>query len=67
VIVSTAVPEAIAKIAEKHGVACMRLGDTMKGRLQIDNDSKTLLNTAVDPLREIWEHALENKLALAHV
>jgi phosphoribosylformylglycinamidine synthase len=66
VLVSTSVPEEIAKIAEKHGVACLRLGDTMKGRLRVDCNSTTVLDVAVDEIREIWEHALEDKLALAH-
>jgi phosphoribosylformylglycinamidine synthase len=69
VIVSAATLAEVAKIADiadKHGVACMNLGVTMKERLQIDNDSKTLLNTAVHEIREIWEHALEDKLAVVH-
>jgi phosphoribosylformylglycinamidine synthase len=66
VLVSTSVPEEIAKIAEKHGVACLRLGDTMKGRLRVDCNSTTILDVTVDEIREIWEHALEDKLALAH-
>jgi phosphoribosylformylglycinamidine synthase len=66
VLVSTSVPEEIAKIAEKHGVASLRLGDTMKGRLRVDCNSTTILDVAVDEIREIWEHALEDKLALAH-
>jgi phosphoribosylformylglycinamidine synthase len=66
VLVSTSVPEEIAKIAEKHGVACQHLGDTMKGRLRVDCNSTTILDVAVDEIREIWEHALEDKLALAH-
>jgi len=67
VIVSTSMTEAVAKIADKHGVACMRLGDTMKERLRVDNDSTTLIDIAIKEIREIWEHALEDKLALAHV
>jgi phosphoribosylformylglycinamidine synthase len=66
VLVATSAAEAIAKIAEKHGVACLRLGDTMKGRLRVDCNSTTILDVAVDEIREIWEHALEDKLALAH-
>ncbi len=66
VIVSTAVPDAIMEIADKHNVACLRLGDTMKGRLRVDCNSATVLDVAVDEIREIWEHALEDKLALAH-
>jgi phosphoribosylformylglycinamidine synthase len=67
VIVSTSMTEAVAKIADKHGVACMRLGDTMKMRLRVDNDSTTLIDIEIKEIREIWEHALEDKLALAHV
>jgi phosphoribosylformylglycinamidine synthase len=66
VLVSTSAPDEISRIAEKHGVACSRLGDTMKGRLRVDCNSTTVLDVAVDEIREIWEHALEDKLALAH-
>jgi phosphoribosylformylglycinamidine synthase len=66
VVVSTALPEAVIGIAEKHGVACLRLGTTNKGRLRIENDSRLLIDLDVQKIREVWENALEGKLALAH-
>jgi phosphoribosylformylglycinamidine synthase subunit PurL len=67
ILVSTAAPEAVEKIAREHGVACDRIGVTMKGRLRIDNQSVTWVDSPVDRLREVWENALEGLLAPAHV
>jgi phosphoribosylformylglycinamidine synthase len=67
VVVSTAAPEAVEQIAERHGVACLRLGTTEKRRLRIENDSRMLIDLDVNKIREVWENALEEKLAPAHV
>jgi phosphoribosylformylglycinamidine synthase len=67
ILVSTATPEAVEKIARAHGVACDRIGVTMKERLRIDNHSDTWVDFPVDRLREVWENALEDLLAPAHV
>ena len=67
VLVSTASPEAVEKIAQKFGVECLRLGVTMKGQLRIDDGSKTLLEVPVAQLREVWEQALEGLLYPVHV
>ncbi|HEX5430917.1 MAG TPA: phosphoribosylformylglycinamidine synthase subunit PurL [Bryobacteraceae bacterium] len=67
ILVSTAQPEAVEKIAREHRVACERIGDTMKERLQIDCRSVTWLDSPVDRLREVWENALEGLLAPVHV
>jgi phosphoribosylformylglycinamidine synthase subunit PurL len=67
VVVSTATPEAIAKIAQAHGVECLRIGVTMKERLRIDGHSETLVDSPVDRLREVWENALEGLLVPVHV
>ncbi len=72
ILVSTATPEAVEKIARQHGVACDRIGVTMKERLRIDNHTVTWVdspwvNLTIDRLREVWENALEGLLAPAHV
>ena len=67
VLVSTATPEAVEKIAAQHKVGCDRIGVTMKGRLRIDNHSTTWVDSPVDRLREVWDKALEGLLAPVHV
>jgi phosphoribosylformylglycinamidine synthase II len=67
ILVSTATPEAVEKIAREHKVACERIGVTMKGRLRIDNHSGTWVDSPVDRLREVWENALEGLIAPVHV
>ena len=66
VMLSTAQPEAVERIAQKHGVACPRIGATMKGRLRIDHHSATWVDSPVDRLREVWENALEELLTPAY-
>ncbi len=66
VLVSTASPEAVRQIAEKHGVACLTLGTTTKGRLRIENDGRTWIDLSVQKVREVWENALEEMLVPAH-
>ena len=66
ILVSTSAPEAIEKIARENNVECLRLGVTMKERLQIGNGSathETWIDCRVDRLREVWENALENLLS----
>ncbi len=67
VLLSTASPEAVEKIAQKHGVEALRIGVTMKERLRIDHNSVTCIDSSIDPLRSYWDHALENQLAPQHV
>jgi phosphoribosylformylglycinamidine synthase len=67
ILISTAEPEAVERVAETHGVACERIGVTMKVRLRIDYRSGTWVDSPVDRLREISENAFEGLLALAHV
>ena len=66
ILVSSALPEAVEDIARRHGVACLRIGATMKGRLRIDHHSATWVDSPVDRLREVWEKALEEMLAPAY-
>ncbi len=63
VILSTAVPAEVERIARAHGVEALRAGVTMKGILRIGNDSMTLVDCPVQQLRQVWEKALENQLA----
>jgi phosphoribosylformylglycinamidine synthase len=67
VLVSTAMPEAVEGIARAHNIECVRLGVTMKERLRIDDESKTLIDLPVKQLVEVWENALEGLLNPVHV
>jgi hypothetical protein len=64
VLVSTAVPEAVEKIARDHGVEAVRIGVTMKARLRIDHNAVTVVDCAIDLLRAAQGDALENQLAV---
>ena len=67
ILVSTAAPEAVERVARKHSVEAARIGVTMKARLLIDQGSVTLIDSPVDRLREVAENALERQLTLQHV
>lgn len=67
VLVSTASPEAVEKIAKAHNIECVRLGVTMKEQLRIDDSSKKLIDVPVKQLREVWELGLEGLLHPVHV
>ena len=67
ILVSTPTPEAIEKIARKHGVDAVRIGVTMKASLRIDHNEVTLVDCPIDRLREVWANALENQLTVQHV
>ena len=64
VIVSTSQPEKIERIAHDFGIEVLRIGVTMKGRLQIRNDSMTWIDCTVEQLRDVRENALENQLTV---
>jgi phosphoribosylformylglycinamidine synthase II len=66
ILVSSLHPEAVEDIARRHGVACLRIGATIKERLRIDHHSATWVDSPVDRLREVWENALEELLAPAY-
>ena len=66
VLISTASPEAVEKIASQNNVEYLRLGATMKERLRIDYGSKTVVDCPVSRLREVWENALEDMLSPVH-
>jgi phosphoribosylformylglycinamidine synthase subunit PurL len=60
VLVSTAAPEEVERIARANGVEALRIGVTMKERLRICNGSVTWVDCAIQSLREVWESALES-------
>jgi len=67
ILISTTQPEAVEKIAAQNNIECLRIGVTMKERLQIDNGTVTLIDSRVDHLREVWDNALEERLTQVHV
>ncbi len=67
ILVSTQVPEQIERIAKNHGVEALRIGVTMKERLQIGNGSVNWIDCPVTRLQEVRESALESHLAPQHV
>ena len=66
ILVSTAQPAEIERIARDHGVEALRIGVTMKEWLRISNDSMTWIDCTVQQIRDVWSNSLENQLA-AHV
>ena len=67
VLVSTATPEAVERIALKHGIDAVRIGVTMKEWLRIGNKSMKWIDCSVDQLQQVRESALEDRLAPQHV
>jgi phosphoribosylformylglycinamidine synthase len=69
ILISTTSPEAIETIAIKNNIECVRLGVTMKERLQIDVNIEldAVIGCEVSELREVWENALEGLLGPVHV
>jgi phosphoribosylformylglycinamidine synthase II len=62
ILLSTSEPENVLAIAKKNSVEAVRIGVTMKERLRIDCDSKTLIDCNLSSLREPWETSLEGML-----
>ncbi len=62
IVVSTATPEIIERIARKHNVEAVRIGVTIKEELRIDLNSVTVIDCANGTLREARENALEGYL-----
>jgi phosphoribosylformylglycinamidine synthase len=67
ILISTSQPEVVEKIARDSKVECVRLGVTMKEKLQISNGSMSPAEKWIDcdgeRLRETWENALESLLS----
>jgi len=62
ILVSTAAPAVVERIARDHGVEAVRIGVTMKERLRIDHNDVTMVDLAIDRLRAAREDALEDLL-----
>jgi phosphoribosylformylglycinamidine synthase len=62
ILLSTTKPEGVEQVARDNNIECLRLGVTMKERLQIGHDSDTWIDCRVERLREVWENALESLL-----
>ncbi|HEV8037220.1 MAG TPA: phosphoribosylformylglycinamidine synthase subunit PurL [Bryobacteraceae bacterium] len=62
ILLSTSEPENVLAIAQKNGVEAVRIGVTMKERLRIDCNSKTLIDCSLTELRQPWETSLERML-----
>jgi phosphoribosylformylglycinamidine synthase II len=67
VLISTAVPKEIERIAQSHGVEALRIGVTMKVWLRIGNDSMTWIECPVEQIRNVWGNALEDRLTSVSV
>jgi phosphoribosylformylglycinamidine synthase len=65
ILVSTAQPQEVERIAAKYNVEVLRIGVTMKERLQIGNGSMNWIDCRIEQLRDVRENALENQL-VAH-
>ena len=63
ILLSTSQPENVLAIAQKNSVEAVRIGVTMKERLRIDCDSKTLIDCDLTELRQPWETSLEGDVA----
>ena len=62
ILVSTATPGAVERIAREHNIEAARIGVTMKEKLRIDHNSVTVVDCAIDTMHEARENALENLL-----
>jgi phosphoribosylformylglycinamidine synthase len=62
ILIATSQPEKVVEIARKYSLEAPRFGVTMKERLRIDCDSKTLLDCDLTELRQPWETSLERLL-----
>jgi phosphoribosylformylglycinamidine (FGAM) synthase-like enzyme len=67
ILISTDVPKVVEQIARQHRVEVLRIGVTMKTRLRVGDGSVTWLDSPVDRLKQVWENALAEQLAPAHV
>jgi phosphoribosylformylglycinamidine synthase len=62
ILVSTGQPEAVEALARRHGVEARRIGTTVAGRIRIARGGRVLIECAVEPLRRLWDGALEKML-----
>jgi phosphoribosylformylglycinamidine synthase len=62
IIVSTSDPKRVRQIAVSHGVECMEMGVTIKGRYQVSNRGAMLIDCSLSDLKQPWESSLERLL-----
>ena len=67
ILVSTATPEAVERIARQNNIDVIRIGVTMSNRLRIGDGSVSWIDSPVDRLQQVWENALAQQLVPAHV
>jgi phosphoribosylformylglycinamidine synthase len=62
ILISTEQPEAVEAVARRHGVEARRIGVTMEGGIRIGARGRVWIECAVEPLRRLWDGALERML-----
>jgi phosphoribosylformylglycinamidine synthase len=62
VVISTANPESVQRIASSHGVPALYIGVTIGDNLEIRNRNTPLIDCRVSELRRIWAGSLEEQL-----
>jgi phosphoribosylformylglycinamidine synthase II len=58
ILLSTAHPREVERIAREHGVEALAAGITVEGRISVRNRSVSLIDCEVVRLRSVWEGAL---------
>ncbi len=64
ILISTEQPEAVEAVARRHGVAALRIGVTIEGAIRIGARGRVWIECAVEPLRRLWDGALERMLGV---
>jgi phosphoribosylformylglycinamidine synthase subunit PurL len=67
ILISTATPEGVEKIARAHNVDAVGIGVTMKEKLRIDYGAATVVDCPIAKLQKAWENALPERLVTVHV
>ena len=62
ILLSTEHPDKIEEIALEKGVQAIRIGVTIKDRIEIGNRSTVLLSSPIADLKKVWESSLEETL-----
>ncbi|MBI1789048.1 MAG: phosphoribosylformylglycinamidine synthase subunit PurL [Acidobacteria bacterium] len=59
ILLSSAEPGRVARIAERHSVELVRLGETVRGRIEVRNREVVLISDEIGRFQRGWEGALE--------
>ena len=62
ILISTAAPDEVQRIARQHGVEAPLVGATIEGGIKIHNRREVLLDCPIQRLRECWDRGLESAL-----